>query len=120
MRSTMMDVPLLVSSVLRHAARFHGETALVSQTVEGPIHRTTYAKTWRRSGRLAPTRAGTSARYAGKVARWCVPDGVRFATEFPHAATGNLLKTKIRALYANSSPNEAARSALETGIIHWR
>jgi acyl-CoA synthetase (AMP-forming)/AMP-acid ligase II len=53
MRSTMMDVPLQVSSVLRHAALYHGETEIVSRSVEGPLHRTTYGKTWRRSQQLA-------------------------------------------------------------------
>jgi len=53
MRSTMMDVPLLVSSILRHAALYHGDTEIVSRTVEGPIHRTTYGETWKRCQRLA-------------------------------------------------------------------
>ena len=45
MRSTMMNVPLLVPSILRHAALYHGDTEIVSRTVEGPMHRTTYADT---------------------------------------------------------------------------
>ncbi|WP_448208226.1 long-chain-fatty-acid--CoA ligase [Azospirillum sp. sgz302134] len=49
----MMDTPLLVPSVLRHAADYHGDTEIVSRTVEGPIHRYTYAEAWRRSQRLA-------------------------------------------------------------------
>lgn len=49
----MMDVPLLVPAVLRHAALYHGDTEVVSRTVEGPVHRTTYAETWRRCGLLA-------------------------------------------------------------------
>ncbi|WP_377810169.1 long-chain-fatty-acid--CoA ligase [Azospirillum sp. A29] len=53
MRSTMMNVPLMVSSILRHAALNHGDTEIVSRTVEGPLHRTTYAKTWTRSQQLA-------------------------------------------------------------------
>ena len=56
----------------------------------------------------APSEQDLLAHYAGKVARWCVPDGVRFASEFPHTATGKLLKTKIRELYASARPNEAA------------
>ena len=67
MRSTMMDVPLLVSSLLRHAALYHGETEIVSQTVEGPIHRTTYAETWRRSGQLANALARCSLSAGDRV-----------------------------------------------------
>ena len=109
MRSATMDVPLLVSSVLRHAARYHGETEIVSQTVEGSFRRTTCAETWWRSAPLVGAKLMLPGpKYDGASARWRVPDGVRYATEFPHTATGKLLKTKIRELYAGSPPNEAA------------
>jgi len=68
MRSTMMDVPLLVSSVLRHAAQYHGDTEIVSRTVEGPIHRTSYAETWRRTQRLANALAARGLRAGDRVA----------------------------------------------------
>ena len=44
MDGLMMDRPLLVSSLIEHAATYHGDTEIVSRTVEGPIHRTTYAR----------------------------------------------------------------------------
>jgi len=53
MRALMSEQPLLVSMLIRHAARFHGDTAIVSRTVEGPIHRYTYAEAERRSKQLA-------------------------------------------------------------------
>ncbi|RWR26544.1 long-chain-fatty-acid--CoA ligase [Sinirhodobacter populi] len=53
MLGQMMDSPLLVSSILRHAANYHGDTEIVSRTVEGPIHRYTYADMARRAERLA-------------------------------------------------------------------
>ena len=53
MRSTMMDVPLQVSSILRHAAPYHGETEIVSRSVEGAVHRTSYGETWPSTKRLA-------------------------------------------------------------------
>jgi fatty-acyl-CoA synthase len=34
--------------------------------------------------------------YAGKVAKWCMPDDVVFVEQLPHTATGKLLKTKLR------------------------
>jgi acyl-CoA synthetase (AMP-forming)/AMP-acid ligase II len=43
MKGLMQDWPLLVHRVLDHAARWHGEREIVSRTVEGPIHRITYA-----------------------------------------------------------------------------
>ena len=53
MLGQMMDVPLLVSSILRHAARHFGDTEIVSKRVEGDLHRYTYADCERRSRRLA-------------------------------------------------------------------
>lgn len=49
----MMDTPLLISSLLEHAARVHGEQTLVSRTVEGPLHRTNYRDLRGRAQQLA-------------------------------------------------------------------
>ena len=53
MLGQMMDMPLLVSSILRHAARHHGETEVVSRRVEGDIHRYTYDQCEQRARQLA-------------------------------------------------------------------
>ena len=53
MRGIMMDQPLLISSVLEYAARYHGTTEIVSQTVEGPVHRYGYAEAQARAKKLA-------------------------------------------------------------------
>ena len=53
MLGLMMDKPLLISSVLDYAAKYHGGTEIVSRTVEGAIHRYTYAEALGRSKRLA-------------------------------------------------------------------
>ena len=45
--------PLLVSTILRHAATYHGTTEIVSKTVEGPIHRYCGCCRWRFSDRLS-------------------------------------------------------------------
>jgi fatty-acyl-CoA synthase len=49
----MQDRPLLISDMIRHAARFHGSREVVSRLVEGPIHRTNYAEIEDRALRLA-------------------------------------------------------------------
>ncbi len=49
----MMDIPLLISSLLVHADRHHGDTEIVTRTVEGPIHRYTYRDAHKRSRQLA-------------------------------------------------------------------
>ncbi|HJU20178.1 MAG TPA: long-chain-fatty-acid--CoA ligase [Stellaceae bacterium] len=53
MLGLMSQRPLLVSSILTHAATWHGDTEIVSRTVEGPIHRYTYEAAERRARRLA-------------------------------------------------------------------
>ena len=53
MLGQMMDIPLLISSLIMHADRHHGDTEIVTRTVEGPIHRYTYSDAHLRSRQLA-------------------------------------------------------------------
>jgi acyl-CoA synthetase (AMP-forming)/AMP-acid ligase II len=53
MKGLMQNQPLLLSSLLRYAERFHGDTEIVSRSTEGPIHRETYGDAARRARRLA-------------------------------------------------------------------
>jgi acyl-CoA synthetase (AMP-forming)/AMP-acid ligase II len=53
MRGLMQNWPLVVPSVIDHAARWHGEREMVTRTVEGPIHRTNYAELHLRARKLA-------------------------------------------------------------------
>ncbi len=53
MRGLMMDTPLMISSLLRHAAVNHGEREIVSRLTDGTIHRTNYGETHARTQRLA-------------------------------------------------------------------
>src|SRR5713226_2175826 len=53
MRGLMSEQRLLVSMLIRHAARFHGDVEIVSRLVDGSTHRYTYAEAERRSRRLA-------------------------------------------------------------------
>jgi fatty-acyl-CoA synthase len=49
----MSERPLLISSILTHAATYHGDVEIVSRTVEGPIHRYTYRDAELRAKQLA-------------------------------------------------------------------
>jgi fatty-acyl-CoA synthase len=49
----MMDRPLLVTPLLEFAAHYHADTEVVTRSVEGPIHRITYAQMWMRTQQLA-------------------------------------------------------------------
>ena len=61
MHGLMMSMPLMISSLIRHADRWHGDTEIVSRTVEGPIHRYTYRDAHARARQLA-TRAAAARR----------------------------------------------------------
>jgi len=49
----MMHMPLLISSLLTHAARHNGDTEIVSKRVEGDMHRTSWSEVELRSRKLA-------------------------------------------------------------------
>ncbi|MEO8741146.1 MAG: 3-(methylthio)propionyl-CoA ligase [Casimicrobiaceae bacterium] len=53
MQGLMQDVPLLISSLIRHADRHHGQVEIVSRRVEGDIHRTNYRQLHARAKQLA-------------------------------------------------------------------
>ena len=53
MQGLMMDMPLLVSGLIKHADRFHGTTEIVSKTTEGAIHRYGWRDVHRRAKRVA-------------------------------------------------------------------
>ena len=53
MLGLMSERPLLISTIIAHAAAYHGDVEIVSRTVEGPIHRYTYREAERRSKQLA-------------------------------------------------------------------
>jgi fatty-acyl-CoA synthase len=49
----MQNQPPLLSSLLLHADRFHGDTEIVSRLAEGAVHRQTYGTAARRAQKLA-------------------------------------------------------------------
>ncbi len=53
MNGQMMQQPLLISSLITHAERHHGDQEVVSRRVEGDIHRTTYRELAATSRQLA-------------------------------------------------------------------
>ena len=52
MHGLMMNTPLLISSLIRHASEHHADTEIVSRLTEGGIHRYTYSDAHRRSRQL--------------------------------------------------------------------
>ena len=53
MRGLMMDTPLLISGIARHAEAFFGDREIVSVTQDTPLHRYRYSDCMQRARRLA-------------------------------------------------------------------
>ena len=68
MNGLMQQQPLLISSLLVHAERHHGDQEIVSRRVEGDIHRTTYAGLASRSRRMAKALAALGVKNGERVA----------------------------------------------------
>ncbi|MFC2969034.1 3-(methylthio)propionyl-CoA ligase [Acidimangrovimonas pyrenivorans] len=68
MLGQMMNQPLLISSLLKHAERHHGEQQVVSRRVEGDIHRYTYREMAARARRLANALAAQGMKPGDRIA----------------------------------------------------
>ncbi|NCF15188.1 MAG: long-chain-fatty-acid--CoA ligase [Gammaproteobacteria bacterium] len=53
MQGLMMDTPLLISSIAKHAEMFHGDREIVSVTMDNPRHRCTVSDVTTRARKLA-------------------------------------------------------------------
>ena len=82
----MQNQPLLLSSLLQHADRFHGSTEIVSRTVEGPIHRYAYKDAARRTRKLADALQRWGVRLGDRVATLAWNNYRHF--EIEHGVTG--------------------------------
>jgi 3-(methylthio)propionyl---CoA ligase len=68
MDGLIMDMPLLLSGFIDYAAEHHGTTEIVARTIEGDLHRYTYADAQRRSKRLAKALLRLGAKPGERVA----------------------------------------------------
>ena len=67
MHGLMMDQPLTISALLTFAEQNHGDSEIVTRTVEGPIHRYTYRDAARRSRQLAAALQRLGVREGDRV-----------------------------------------------------
>ena len=85
MKGLMQNQPLLLSSLLKHADRFHSGTEIVSRTVEGPIHRYAYGDAARRARKLADALRRHGVAPGDRVATlaWTITGTSRLSTASP-------------------------------------
>jgi len=68
MLGQMMSQPLLISSQIAHAARYHHDTEIVSVETTGGLHRTTWGEVERRARKLASALIGLGMEPSDRVA----------------------------------------------------
>jgi acyl-CoA synthetase (AMP-forming)/AMP-acid ligase II len=68
MLGLMQNQPLLISSLIEHAERHHGEAEIVSRRVEGDIHRYTWADAARRARQVAHALDAANLLFSDRVA----------------------------------------------------
>jgi len=68
MNGQMMQQPLLISNLLVHAERHHGEQQVVSRRVEGDMHRQSYREMAERSRRMANALTARGVKFGDRVA----------------------------------------------------
>jgi 3-(methylthio)propionyl---CoA ligase len=68
LKGQMMQMPLMISSLIKHAARHAADTEIVSKRVEGDLHRYTYRDAELRSRKLAQALARLGCGAGDRVA----------------------------------------------------
>ena len=94
MYGLMMELPLLISSLIRHADRHHGDTEIVSKTVEdGAIHRYSYRDAHTRARRLAKAFAKLGMQMHDRVATLAWNGYRHFEIYYAVAGSGGVIHT---------------------------
>ncbi|HUJ86248.1 MAG TPA: 3-(methylthio)propionyl-CoA ligase [Burkholderiales bacterium] len=93
MLGLMMDAPLLITDLIRHADRHHGETEIVSKTVEGGIHRYDYRAAHKRSRRLAKALAALGVKPSERAATLAWNGYRHFEIYYAVAGSGAVIHT---------------------------
>jgi 3-(methylthio)propionyl---CoA ligase len=68
MLGLMQDWPLLCHRIIEHAAQVHGHQEVVTRSVEGPIHRTTYGDIHERALKVSQALDRESIKFGDRIA----------------------------------------------------
>jgi fatty-acyl-CoA synthase len=93
MLGLMMDTPLMISSLIRHADRYHGDAEIVSRTVEGPIHRYGYRDAHARARRLARALTRLDVREGDRIGTLAWNGYRHFELYYAVSGMGSILHT---------------------------
>ena len=93
MLGLMQDTPLVLSSLIDYAARFHGEVEIVSRTATGAIERSNYAQAATRSRRLAAALRDLGLEPGERVASLAVNSTRHLELYYGVTGAGGVLNT---------------------------
>ena len=93
MRGLMMDVPLTITGILRHATQSHGDQQVVSITADHPRHRYTYRQAFARAAQLANALARLDLPAGSRIATLAWNDFRHFELYFGVCCSGLVLHT---------------------------
>lgn len=68
LRGLMQETPLLISSLMTYAARYHGDTEIVSRTQDGVVHRLSYRAVHARAQKLAAALVALGVQPGDRIA----------------------------------------------------
>lgn len=89
----MMDRPLLISSIVRHAERQHPRREIVSVTADNPRHRYTYSEAFARARKLANALRRIGIRHGDRVATLAWNDYRHFEIYYAVSGSGFVCHT---------------------------
>ena len=93
MLGQMMSMPLMISSLVKHADRYHGDVEIVSRRCEGDIHRYTYSDAHTRSRKLANALKRLGVKSEDRVATLAWNGYRHFELYFAVSGSGAILHT---------------------------
>lgn len=100
MLGLMQDRPLLISSLIDHAATFHGDTEIVSRLPEGEIRRTTWAEVRDKSKQVANAIAELGIRTGDRVGTLAWNSDRHLSLYYGVSGSGAVLHTVNPRLFA--------------------
>ena len=89
----MMNTPLLISSIAKHAERFHGDREIVSVTMDNPRHRYTFRDAIGRSRQLANALDKLGLEHGDRVATIAWNDYRHLETYYAVSGAGYVCHT---------------------------
>jgi 3-(methylthio)propionyl---CoA ligase len=93
MLGLMQRQPLMVASIIRHAARHHGAAEVVAKLTDGTVHRYTYAEAEQRARRLVRVLERLGVGFGDRVATLAWNDHRHFEIYYAVSGMGGIVHT---------------------------